>query len=629
MAIVMVFSIINAPTQEEIRRQKAIQDSIAAITPPIVDTLSRDTIKPVVSATELQQSIDSLAQLTVESDSVKQADSLVMLQELTRKKTIWGAFYNLVEGQERLIKVENDKMIIYFTTNGAYPKKVILKEYQTYYGDPLVIYDPDSSLTEMYFFTSEGKEIHTADLYFEPSVDSILLSGNMQKDITFKAKNAKGETLEWTYTIKGNDYMIESRVKTSDWQKLLDSRAPYIYLTNYSAITPKEKYLKNQQMASTIYFKYKGEDVDYLSETSSEDESPDASVQWVAIKDQFFSVIFLDENYFDKYDSRLFVIHEENSIYAKKMGFQLTKEIKNAQDVFETKIYFGPNHFQTLKKYGYEFERIIPLGWAIIGWVNRFLVIPIFNFLESFHLNYGIIILILTLIIKTILFPITYRNYVSAAKMRVIKPEIQEINQKYEKDPMKKQQAIMELYRRTGVNPLAGCIPMLLQLPILYAMFRFFPASIELRQEKFLWADDLSTYDSIYDLPFNIPFYGDHISLFTILMALSIYFYTKVNSSQMDTGTNDIMAQQMKIMMYIMPVMMLFFFNNFPAGLNYYYFIANVTSILQTVIIRKWVVNEESIRRKIEENKKRPVKKSSWQKRLEEMAKQREQQRKK
>lgn len=187
----------------------------------------------------------------------------------------------------------------------------------------------------------------------------------------------------------------------------------------------------------------------------------------------------------------------------------------------------------------------------------------------------------------------------------------------------------MELYRRTGVNPLAGCIPMLLQLPILYAMFRFFPASIELRQEKFLWADDLSTYDSIYDLPFNIPFYGDHISLFTILMALSIYFYTKVNSSQMDTGTNDIMAQQMKIMMYIMPVMMLFFFNNFPAGLNYYYFIANVTSILQTVIIRKWVVNEESIRRKIEENKKRPVKKSSWQKRLEEMAKQREQQRKK
>lgn len=614
MLIVVVFSILNAPTREELMRQKQIQDSIAKST----------QLKETVTGTG--GSTSSLSSLIITSDSgntLLLSDSMQQIQREQESTRKYGSFANLIEGEEQMVKVENEKMILYFTTRGAYPKKVVLKEYQTYYKEPLVLYHPDSSWMDIYFFNEEGKEIHTSELYFQPSHDSIYLQGEKSGTITFTAVNRKNQEFKITYEFKGNDYLLNYDIESNDWTNMIDQRLPYVYFSTHLALLPKEKYLQNQRYASTVYFKFKGEDVDYLSERSSEEKEPDASILWVALKDQFFSVIFYCEDFFDKTDGKLYVIDEEHSGFAKKMGFQLTKEVVGSDSRISTKMYFGPNHYQTLKKYGYEFERIIPLGWSIIGWVNRFLVIPIFNFLETLHLSYGIIILILTLIIKLILSPITYRNYVSAAKMRVLKPDIEEINRKYANDAMKKQQAIMELYRKSGVNPLAGCIPMLLQLPILYAMFRFFPASIELRQESFLWADDLSTYDSILDLPFNIPFYGDHISLFTLLMAISIYFYTKVNSSSMDTSGNDIMAQQMKIMMYLMPFMMLFFFNNFSAGLTYYYFIANVTSILQTFAIRKWVINEAAIRRQIEENKKRPLKKSAWQIRLEEMAKKR------
>ncbi|MDK2979484.1 MAG: YidC/Oxa1 family rane protein insertase, partial [Bacteroidales bacterium] len=284
--------------------------------------------------------------------------------------------------------------------------------------------------------------------------------------------------------------------------------------------------------------------------------------------------------------------------------------------------YFGPNHYTTLKKQGLEFERIIPLGWGIFGWINRFVVIPVFNFLDNFIANYGLIILILTILIKTVLFPLTYKSYLSSAKMRVLKPEIDLINKKFPKkeDAMKKQQATMALYKKSGVNPMGGCIPMLIQFPILIALFRFFPSSIELRQKSFLWADDLSSYDSILDLPFDIPFYGDHVSLFTLLMALALFFSTKINSGQM--GDSNQQMPGMKFMMnYMMPVMLLFFFNGYSAGLSYYYFLSNVITMGQTLIIRRFV-DDESLLKKLHENKKKPVKKSKWQQRLEEAAKQ-------
>ena len=297
-------------------------------------------------------------------------------------------------------------------------------------------------------------------------------------------------------------------------------------------------------------------------------------------------------------------------------------------ETFGMSIFLGPNKHDLLENYGIGLEQIIDLGWGILGWINEYAVIPVFNALDSTAMSYGIIILILTVLLKLVLFPITYKTYMSGAKMRVLKPEIAEINAKYGDDAMKKQQATMALYRQTGVNPLAGCIPMLIQMPILIAMFKFFPASIELRQESFLWATDLSTYDSILNLGFEIPFYGDHVSLFTILMAISLAFYTKFNSQMgMGATAEGPMAAQMKIMMYLMPVMMLFFFNSYPAGLSYYYFLANVISLLQTLIIQKVFINEDAIRAKLEANKKRPKanKKSKFQQKLEEMAKQQQQ----
>jgi len=290
--------------------------------------------------------------------------------------------------------------------------------------------------------------------------------------------------------------------------------------------------------------------------------------------------------------------------------------------------FFGPNHFNTLKAQEMSFEKLIPLGWGIFSWINRFAVIPVFNYLDSFNLNYGLIILILTVLIKIILFPIAYKTYASSAKMRLLKPDIEEINAKFPKkeDAMKKQQAVMGLYKKAGVNPMAGCLPMLLQLPILIAMFRFFPASIELRQEAFLWADDLSTYDSILDLPFSIPFYGSHVSLFTLLMTVSTIIYTKINMQMMGTSNQ---MPGMKAMMYMMPVMFLGIFNNFASALSYYYFLTNIITFLQMFVFR-YIIDEEALKKKIEANKKRKitVKKSGFQKKLEEMAKQKSQRQK-
>jgi YidC/Oxa1 family membrane protein insertase len=285
--------------------------------------------------------------------------------------------------------------------------------------------------------------------------------------------------------------------------------------------------------------------------------------------------------------------------------------------------YFGPNKYKTLRTYKLDLEQQIPLGWSffLMHWINRYAVIPVFNFLEGFGWNYGIIILVLTILLKIVLFPIAYKSYVSSAKMRALKPEIEELGQKFPKkeDAMKKQQATMDLYKKAGVNPMAGCIPMLLQFPILIAMFRFFPSAIELRQQTFLWADDLSSYDSILDLGFKIPFYGDHVSLFTLLMTISTLIYTRMNQDMM--GSQQQMPG-MKTMMYLMPIMFLGLFNNYAAGLSYYYFLANVITFAQIFIIRQ-TIDEDKIRKQIEINKLKPRKKSGWQKRLEEAAKQR------
>jgi YidC/Oxa1 family membrane protein insertase len=304
------------------------------------------------------------------------------------------------------------------------------------------------------------------------------------------------------------------------------------------------------------------------------------------------------------------------------MDLQARMHIEMSNGELPMDFYLGPNGYSKLASYGIGLDEQIDLGWGIFGWVNRFLVIPVFNVLDGTGLSYGIIILILTIFIKLLLSPITYKTYLSSAKMKVLKPEIEEINAKFkEGDTLKKQQATMELYKQTGVNPMAGCIPMLIQMPILYAMFRFFPAALELRQKSFLWADDLSAYDSILDLGFNIPMYGSHVSGFTLLMAISMIFYTKTNSQMsMGGGMGAAQEQQMKIMMWMMPVMMAFFLNSFASGLTLYYFTANVVTMAQQWVIKKFFIDEDKIHAKLQANKTTPKKKSMFARKLDEMA---------
>lgn len=614
-AIVIGFGILNRPSEAEIKAAQQRADSLE-----LVKKAENET------AAEKQFEEQKTRSNEVESIDVNEAEN-DSLQSLVNTSA-YGVFAKSALGEGEIIKIENEVLSIYFNTKGGKIEKATLKNYDTYDGAPLTLIDSTSEFN-LNFFTKDNKNIYTDDLVFETQESDASISGEGSKTISFKLKVNDDQYLEHIYTIKGNDYMIDFDLNLVGLNDVLDTRSGELGL-NWTVHAPnQEKSLKSQRDATTLFFQYKGDEIDDITPTGDEREDYEADIKWVSLKQQFFNTTIIADDYFDK--SRAYAelsTNEDEVAYVRSLKTALTIPVSGAAiESFGMSMYLGPNDYYVLSKYDLGLENIINLGWGIFGWVNEFIVIPVFDYLDSFDWSYGIIILILTILLKLVLMPITYKTYLSGAKMRVLKPEINEINEKYKDDAMKKQEAMMTLYRQTGVNPLSGCIPMLIQMPILIAMFRFFPSSIQLRQESFLWADDLSSYDSIYNFPegFEIPFYGDHVSLFTLLMALSLAFYTRMNSSMsMGAAADGPMAAQMKIMTYLMPVMMLFFFNSYSAGLSYYYFLANVISMGQTLLIRKVFINEEAIRSKIEKNKKRPAakKKSGFQKRLEEMAKQ-------
>lgn len=615
-AIIIGFGIYNQPSQEEIDAAKRRNDSIALVKAEVQE-------QQLMVAPEAKQTQNSVLDEIIPLDSATRVyrDSIAQ----TLNSSTYGEFSSAANVKAKDIVVENDVMIITFSTKGGSVKSVELKDYQTYDSMPLILLDEQSRFG-LNFFTRSNKNIVTEELGFVASSDGFTVSGEDEKNISFKLNATDGSYLEFNYTIKGNDYMVGADINMVGLEKVLAPRTAELLL-DWKVNTPNlEKSRQSQTEKSTLYYKYDEQDVDYISERSDEKETFEADIKWVSLKQQFFNTSIIADDAFSKYNA--FGETEtfgDSSKYIKSLSTSLSIPFGGGDiETFGMSFFFGPNKYDVLKSYGISLEQIIDLGWGILGWINEYAVIEVFNALDSTSLSYGIIILILTILLKLVLFPITYKTYMSGAKMRVLKPEIAEINAKHGDDAMKKQQATMALYRQTGVNPLAGCIPMLIQMPILIAMFKFFPASIELRQESFLWATDLSTFDSILDLGFSIPFYGDHVSLFTILMAISLAFYTKFNSQMgMGATAEGPMAAQMKIMMYLMPVMMLFFFNSYPAGLSYYYFLANVISLLQTLLIQKVFINEDAIRAKLEANKKRPKanKKSKFAARLEQMAK--------
>ncbi len=557
-----------------------------------------------------------------------------------------GTFMHAARGENKFYIVENELFRLKIAKQGGRIAQVELKNYETYDSLPLYLFTPDSSAFSFDFYNDRNRVVSSGQYYFEP-----VWYGNQQSEIMTvegddslvfgmrlyahnpASENADNGYIEFRYTIQGNDYMLDMDVNLHELEEKMRS----IYGNNIidlkwaADLRQQEKSQKSVMGGgSTIFYRDNVGDVDDLKEGEDDEESIATGVQWIGFKQRFFnSTLWSKDQSIENVELKTFSKVEEpepGSHYLKSMEAVMSIPYETAQDhTASLAFYFGPNDYQTLKKYKLEMQRMIPLGWGffLLHWINRFAVIPVFNYLEGFNLSYGIIILILTVLLKLLLFPIAYKTYKSSARMRVLRPEIEEIGKKYPKkeDAMKKQQATMALYKKAGVNPMAGCLPLLLQMPILIAMFRFFPSSIELRGESFLWANDLSTYDSIAHLPFEIPFYGDHVSLFTLLMAISTVLYTWVNQQNMNTGQQ---MPGMKTMMYMMPVMLLFIFNSYAAGLSYYYFLANIITFIQMIAIRSFI-DEDAIRAKIQANKKKPVKKSKFQQRLEQAAKQQQQ----
>ncbi|HET6225448.1 MAG TPA: membrane protein insertase YidC [Bacteroidia bacterium] len=603
-AIIIGFMVWNQPTKEQLARQKFQQDSIALVEKNKVT--QEQIAKAQKEAITHAPSNDSIANAT--------------------KQLEYGDFASALTGDDKPITIENDLIKATISPKGGRIVSVELKQYLRFNTQPLILFDKDSS-TQNLTFKANSKEFSTDAFYFTPEGSSFKVNGTESKSISLRLYAGNpAKYIEYVYSLKGDEYMLDYHINIVGLQDVIASNSQEVVF-NWQMKTPsQEQNHEKQQQGSTIYYKYTEGKLDNISESSDEKVTMEEPVKWVGFKQQFFtSVLISGSTPFSKNAT----IETKNDKLSKTYIKEYTAALPLAythQKVqqYDLRFYFGPNHYQTLKKYDIGLEGQIKLGWRVFGWLNRFLVIPIFNFLAGFNLNYGIIILILTVILKLLLLPIAYRTVLSSAKMRVLKPEIDELNEKYKnEDPLKKQQATMALYKQAGVNPMAGCIPVLLQMPILFALLNFFPASIELRQQGFLWAHDLSTYDSVYDFGFSVPWYGDHVSLFALLMTGSTLLYTWSNSQLM--GTNNQMPG-MKWMMYLMPIIFLGFLNNYSAGLSWYYFLANMITFLQTWVMQKFVINHEALHAKIQENKKKPAKVSKFQQRLEQMTKERQQQ---
>ena len=526
-------------------------------------------------------------------------------------------------GKKQFVTVENDLVKYRFTTLGGRLYSVELKKYKTWDQKPLILFSGDSTEFGFRFFTINNKLLDTKNLVFTPLTDTgHVVVTDSSYNVVFRLTVGEGRYMDFRYIIPRDNYMIGFDVVMHGMDKVIAGNLTDISLRWKLFMPQQEKGRINEDNYSTIKFRYFQDEVDGLPMRSSKEvleKDIPTKVEWVAFKDQFFSSVLISSEQPFLSGKVKSLKMPEDSPYFRECETDLSVPYRPQEDLsYHMSMYFGPNHFRTLKRYGIGLEELVYLGRNIIKWINQFVIIPIFNWLNKYISNYGIIILLLTIIIKMALFPLTYKSYVSQAKMRVLKPFVDELNKKYPKkeDAMKKQQAQMALYKQAGVSPLSGCLPMLLQMPILFAMFRFFPTSIELRQQSFLWAHDLSTYDSILQLPFTIPMYGDHVSLFTILMTISTIVTMKINSPSGDTGQ----MPGMKGMMYIMPVTFMLFLNNFSAALNYYYFLANLITFGQNMVAKAFV-NEDEILRRVHEKKKIPVKKSKWQQRLEEAAK--------
>jgi YidC/Oxa1 family membrane protein insertase len=480
------------------------------------------------------------------------------------------------------------------------------------------------------FKTKDNRILNTKDLYFEP----VLTNEGGNQVLTMRLKAGANQFLEYRYVLKPNDYMMDFSIRSQGLAQVVDTSKP-MDLEWMMKTYRNEKSVSYENRYTKVVYEYEDGKDNSLSEGSAHDAEKAEDVTYIAFKQHFFTSILLTDTPFktaDLVSENLVKDEKLDTIYTKKFTAKMPLEFKGGELSYNMNMYYGPADYKILNGYEKNLDEVMPLGWGIFGWINRFAFIPLFTFLSGF-LSYGIAIIIFTILIRIVMSPVTYKSYLSQAKMKVLRPEITELNEKYKKDPMKKQQETMKLYNSAGVNPMAGCLPALMQIPVFYALFQFFPSFFDLRQKNFLWANDLSSYDSIYHFPngFSIPFYGDHVSLFPILASVAIFFYMKMTTGDQSMaappqeGMPD-MSKLMKVMIYISPVMMLIFFNNYASGLSLYYFISNLITIGIMLVIKNYIVKEDKIHAKIQENKTKPKKQGRFQKKMQEMMEQAQEQ---
>mgnify|MGYP004661247885 FL=1 len=522
-------------------------------------------------------------------------------------------------GQESIYTIANDKIEVAFTTKGAQPYSVKVQNYRTYDSTDLYLFKPGNSEMGIGIYT--GENINTKDFVFQ-------LTEKTDSSIVMRLPFRNGGYIQQKYTLRPGTFVVSNELSFIGMDGVIPRNVSY-YDFDWDVTIPRmEKGYKNEVQYSKVDYYFGGDKKpEEIGRGRNADKRIENRVEWFAFQQQFFSAIMRPVNQFASGELAINFVEEDDPSHnlmdcaAKMRGdFKVSNNV-----VINNEFYFGPNHYKTLKSYGQKYEKIIPLGGWMVGWFTKWVIIPLFDFLHKFISNFGIIILLMTLFIKIVVLPFAYKSYSSSAKMQALKPEMDKLNAKYPKqeDALKKQQATMDLYKRAGVNPMGGCLPMLLQLPILWAMFRFFPASIELRQQSFLWADDLSAYDTIplLDFGIRIPLLGDHISLFALLMAVSMFFYSKI-TTQGQMSSNDPNTASMRFMsVWMMPIMMFFICNSLSSGLTYYYLLSNLITMIETWIIKKFFVRPEDVLAKLKDSEGKPQPKSKWQQRLEEAQK--------
>jgi YidC/Oxa1 family membrane protein insertase len=595
--LVVGYVFYNQRSQEQYLKQKAHQDSIAKLENP--KQLAADTTAAATSSATAAQPKDT-----------------------TKLNTVYGVFTGDTKGTLQTQTIENKLMTLTFTNKGGVPQKIILKKYKTYGGQPLEMKGREYDQLHLVFPNTNTLPVNTGDLYFVNGGVTNEADGSQVISYRLNTNNAD-QYLEYTYTIHPNKYMVDWDIKLMGFNHIIPAQDNTIQLQWQSQADHQEKDIEIERRSAQVFFNEVKNGVDYFSLYKTKEKQLDEPLQWVSCKQEFFNAALIAQKDFSSAEVNAQLPDDSSDVVARTQVILKIPYTHTQSYDFPVRFYYGPNDYTRLKSYGIGLENVVPLGYGIeafVKYINKWIILPVFLLLGKLIGNWGIVIILLTIVLRLLISPLTYKSYVSQAKMKVLKPELDELKKKYKDDQQKFGTEQMKLFRTAGVSPLGGCVPMLLQIPIFFALYSLFMSNLELRQQHFLWIKDLSTYDSIYHLPFKIPIYGDHVSLLTLLMTITSIIMAFYNRNMtMNAAGQDNPA--FKYMPFILPIFFLGFFNSLAAGLTLYYLVSNIITILIQVVIQNYIIDEKKIHQQIQENKKKPQKASRWQQRLDEIQK--------